>query len=69
MLVSNENADDEPQAVQLTRSYVIEQLQKMGYERDFLPDSVIDAFIQEINSELETEETTQSKLCRLIFSR
>jgi hypothetical protein len=62
MLVSKESADDSQreESIQLTRSYVIEQLQKMGYEKDLLPDSVIDAFIQEINSEFMTEETTHS---------
>ena len=39
--------------VPLTRSFVIDQLESMGYQRDFLPDSVIDAFIEEINTEVD----------------
>ena len=50
-------SDSADSLVPLTRSYVIEQLVRMGYERDILPDSVIDAFIQEINYEIDEGES------------
>lgn len=63
MLSINKSSDEtkNDDTIQLTRSYVIDQLQKLGYEKDFLPDSVIDAFIQEINSEFETEQSISYK--------
>lgn len=51
------NKESSEETVPLTRSYVIEQLQKLGYDKDFLPDSVIDAFIHQVTSEFETEES------------
>ena len=44
---------NDEEVVPLTRSFVIDQLESMGYQRDFLPDSVIDAFIEEINTEVD----------------
>lgn len=41
----------------ITRKLVLAQLEEMGYPRDVLPDAVIDAFLQEINADVDEDGT------------
>lgn len=48
----------------VTRDMVLEQLEEMGYSRDILPPSVIEAFLKELG-----EESTQDSLDEESYSR